>query len=97
MYILRPRAAGILHAPPFYTPPAPRRVFSGVGGWGCIKSGPVISFSHSCLASFFFKVAGDTGEAQAEVKLGSGVKSEETVQHEVARGAPICGMVERLE
>ena len=41
MYILRPHAAGILYAPPFYTPPTPRRVFSGVGGWGCIKIGPV--------------------------------------------------------
>ena len=42
MYILRPHAAGILYAPPpFYTPPTPRRVFSGVGGWGCIKFGPV--------------------------------------------------------
>ena len=37
----RPHAAGILYAPPFYTPPTPRRVFSGVGGWGCIKFGPV--------------------------------------------------------
>ena len=27
--------------PPFYTPPTPRRVFSGVGGWACIKFGPV--------------------------------------------------------
>ena len=33
VYILRPHAAGILYAPPFYTPPTPRRVFSGVGGW----------------------------------------------------------------
>ena len=41
VYILRPHAAGILYAPPFYTPPTPRRVFSGVGGWGCIKFGPV--------------------------------------------------------
>ena len=41
MYILRPHAAGILYAPHFYTPPTPRRVFSGVGGWGCIKFGPV--------------------------------------------------------
>ena len=42
-YILRPRAAGILYAPPpFYTPATPRRVFSGVGGWGCIKIGPVL-------------------------------------------------------
>ena len=28
--------------PPFMRPPTPRRVFSGVGGWGCIKFGPVI-------------------------------------------------------
>ena len=41
VYILRPHAPGILYAPPFYTPPTPRRVFSGVGGWGCIKFGPV--------------------------------------------------------
>ena len=41
VYILRPHVAGILYAPPFYTPPTPRRVFSGVGGWGCIKFGPV--------------------------------------------------------
>ena len=41
MYILRPHAAGISYAPPFYTPPTPRRVFSGVGGWACIKFGPV--------------------------------------------------------
>ena len=34
VYILRPHAAGILYAPPFYTPPTPRRVFSGVGGGG---------------------------------------------------------------
>ena len=41
VYILRPHAAGILYPPPFYTPPTPRRVFSGVGGGGCIKFGPV--------------------------------------------------------
>ena len=41
MYILSPHAAGILYAPPLYTPPTPRRVFSRVGGWGCIKIGPV--------------------------------------------------------
>ena len=43
VYILRPHAAGILYAPPFliYTPPTPRRVFSGEGGWACIKFGPV--------------------------------------------------------
>ena len=41
VYILSPHAAGILYAPPFYTPPTPRRVFLGVGGWGCIKFGPV--------------------------------------------------------
>ena len=27
--------------PPFYTPPTPRRVILGVGGWACIKFGPV--------------------------------------------------------
>ena len=38
MYILRAHAAGILYAPPpFYTPPTPRRVFSGVGGVGVYK------------------------------------------------------------
>ena len=31
VYILRPPAPGILYAPPFYTPPTPRRVFSGEG------------------------------------------------------------------
>ena len=41
MYILRPHAAGILYAPPFYTPPTPRRVILGVGEWACIKFGPV--------------------------------------------------------
>ena len=41
MYNLRPHAAGILYAPPFYTPPTPRRAFSGVRGWGCTKFGPV--------------------------------------------------------
>ena len=46
MYILKPPAARFLYAPPFYTPPTPRRVFSWVGGWGCIKFGPVwIDFS----------------------------------------------------
>ena len=40
MYILSPHAAEILYAPPFYTPPTPRTVFSGVGGWGRIKFGP---------------------------------------------------------
>ena len=28
--------------PPFYTPPTPRRVISGVGGWGCINFGPAL-------------------------------------------------------
>ena len=41
VHILRPPAAGILYPPPFYTPPTPRRVFSGEGGWVCIKFGPV--------------------------------------------------------
>ena len=51
MYILRPHAAGILYPPPFYTPPTPRRAFSGVGGWGCINFGPVLTHSHSLSLS----------------------------------------------
>ena len=47
VYILRPHAAGMLYAPHFYTPPTPRRVFSGVGGWGCTKSGAVLLVAHS--------------------------------------------------
>ena len=50
VYILRPHEAGILYAPPFYTPPTPRRVISGVGGWGCIKIGPV-EVTEFCLQS----------------------------------------------
>ena len=50
VYILRPHAAGILYAPPpFYTPPNSRRVFSGVGGWGCIKFGPVLVAGDSAI------------------------------------------------
>ena len=46
VYILRPHAAGILYAPPpFYTPPTPRRVFSGVGGVGVYKIWPRICFA----------------------------------------------------
>ena len=33
VYILRPHAARIFYAPPFSTPPTPRRVFSEVGGY----------------------------------------------------------------
>ena len=48
VYILSPHAAGILYAPPFYTPSTPRRVFLGVGGWGCIKFGPVLNLGGGC-------------------------------------------------
>ena len=48
VYILRPHAAGILYPPPFYTPPTPRRVFSGVWGCGRIKFGPVNNFQVEC-------------------------------------------------
>ena len=41
VYILRPHAAGILYAPPFYTPPHPQKGTSEARGWGCIKFGPV--------------------------------------------------------
>ena len=53
VYILKPHAAGILYAPPppFIHPPTPRRVFSGAGGWGCIKFGPAdLFFSPSLLS-----------------------------------------------
>ena len=50
VYILSPHAAGILYPPPFYTAPTPRRVFSGVGGWGCIKFWPRIWFKGGIIA-----------------------------------------------
>ena len=41
MYILKPPAAGCYTPPPlFYTPPTPRRVFSGVVGVGVYKIWP---------------------------------------------------------
>ena len=41
VYILKPPMAGVLYSPPLvYAPPTPRRVFSGVGGWACMKVGP---------------------------------------------------------
>ena len=41
VYFEAPRGRNFIRPPPpFYTPPTPRRVFSGVGGWGCIKFGP---------------------------------------------------------
>ena len=40
VYFEAPRGRNFIR-PPFYTPPTPRRVFSGVGGWACIKFGPV--------------------------------------------------------
>ena len=44
MYILSPHAARILYPPPL------RRVFSGVGGWGCIKS----VFPETLRLTYFF-------------------------------------------
>ena len=38
--ISNPPTTGILYPPLFYTPPTPRRVFSGVGGGGVSKFGP---------------------------------------------------------
>ena len=66
VYILSPHAAGILYAPPFYTPPTHGRVFSGVGGWGCIKfgnssPGPFLSSIRSqFLLEAFFSYCGVT-------------------------------------
>ena len=40
VYILKPPAAGFYTPPLFYTPPTPRRVFSGVGGVGVYKIWP---------------------------------------------------------
>ena len=51
--ISRPPATGVLYTPPFYTPPTPRRVFSGMGAWACIKFGPVFSRSDFGTASAF--------------------------------------------
>ena len=39
--------------PLFLRPPTPRRVFSGVGAWGCIKFGPpVVVLSACCFIVF---------------------------------------------
>ena len=47
VYFEAPRGRNCIRPPPpFYTPPTPRRVFSGVGGWGCVNFGPVISFQN---------------------------------------------------
>ena len=50
VYFEAPRGRNFIRPPPFYTPPTPRRVISGVGGWGCIKFGPA-----SLSSSHFFK------------------------------------------
>ena len=41
LYILKPQRQEFYTPPLFYTSPTPRRVLSRVGGWGCIKFGPV--------------------------------------------------------
>ena len=58
VYILRPARQEFYTPPPFYTPPTFRRVFSGVGGWGCIKIGPVKKFQKFVFFCFwcFFSV-----------------------------------------
>ena len=48
LYILKLPAAGFSYAPPFYTPPTPRRVFSGVGG-GLYKIWPPMNFQRCNL------------------------------------------------
>ena len=40
VYILNPPWQDFYTPPSFIRPPTPRRIFSGVGGWGCIKFGP---------------------------------------------------------
>ena len=79
MYILRPHAAGILYAPPFYTPPTPRRVFSGVGGWGCIKFGPVKHQKFQELSGtpnhwYFLKSIAGTSGRHTAVQMGGALR-----------------------
>ena len=40
VYFEPPRGRNFIRPAPFIHPPTPRKVFSGVGGWGCIKFGP---------------------------------------------------------
>ena len=72
VYILSPHAAGILYAPPFYTPPTPRRVFSGVGGAGVYKIRP-------CRTAW--ETAGETaGESCCPEKQRNGTLSSSTLR-----------------
>ena len=42
VYFEAPRGRNFIPPPPFYTPPTPRRVISGVGGVGVYKIRPCI-------------------------------------------------------
>ena len=46
VYFEAPRGRNFIRPPLLYTP-TPRRVFSGVGGWGCIKFGPVLNLERT--------------------------------------------------
>ena len=41
LYFQARRGRNFIHPPPLYTPPTPGNLFSWVGGWGCIKFGPI--------------------------------------------------------
>ena len=53
VYILKPPRQEFYTPPLFYTPPTPKRVFSGVGGWGCIKFSPVDVFLLFCFCKIW--------------------------------------------
>ena len=66
VYFEAPRGRNFIRPPPFYTPPAPRRVFSGVGG-GVYKIWPRRSGPR--CERLRCQIAGDAGRAMRATKL----------------------------